>query len=95
MAIRFAKPLTPGPRACGDIAAVTAFLLTVVASLIPLGLTPEADRKSVMVGGPAIFVAAFAVNSAVRSGLILDDSMSGYSSGDTNMFAESERGFCS
>ena len=48
-----------------------------------------------MVGGPAIFVAAFAVNSAVRSGLILDDSMSGYSSGDTNMFAESERGFCS
>jgi hypothetical protein len=61
----------------GSVAAGTAFLLTVIAALIPLGLMTGLGAQLVIVGGLAIFGAVFAVNSAVHSYLILD-----YTDGD-------------
>ncbi len=64
---------TPG----GGVAAGTAFLLTGVAALIPLGLMTTLSPQLVIVGGLAVFGAVFAVNSAVHSYLVLD-----YTDGD-------------
>lgn len=61
----------------GRVAAGTAFLLTGVAALIPLGLMTSISPQFVIVGGLAVFGAVFAVNSAVHSYLVLD-----YTDGD-------------
>ncbi|MEO7597541.1 MAG: organoarsenical effux MFS transporter ArsJ [Opitutus sp.] len=61
----------------GKIAAITAFLLAVVAAAIPLGLATALPPHGVVVGGLALFGAVFAVSSAIHSYLILD-----YTDGD-------------
>jgi len=61
----------------GGVAAATAFILSGVAALIPLGLKTTLDPQTVIIGGLALFGIIFAVNSAVHSFLILD-----YTEGD-------------
>lgn len=76
--VQSASPaLLRGRAPGGGVAAATAFFLTVVAALIPLGLSTAICPQLVIVGGLAIFGAVFAVNSAVHSYLILD-----YTDGD-------------
>mgnify|MGYP001553714243 CR=1 FL=1 len=76
--VQSASPaLLRGHAPGGGVAATTAFLLTAVAALIPLGLMTPLNAQLVVVGGLALFGAVFAVNSAVHSYLILD-----YTDGD-------------
>jgi predicted MFS family arabinose efflux permease len=76
--VQSASPaLLRGHSPGGGVAATTAFLLTGVAALIPLGLMTTISPQLVIVGGLAVFGAVFAVNSAVHSFLVLD-----YTDGD-------------
>lgn len=76
--VQSASPvLLRGKTPSGATAVATAFLLSAVAAVIPLGLSAGVSPRGMIIGGLAIFGILFAINSAVHSYLILD-----YTDGD-------------